>query len=152
MCGPTDIGGQIRNHGCYDPVPYRYWSYPKSARNIHENMGEKPTSRFSGPKDSCLSDRCLRPRLLCFLDSRSEENPRGCFDPQTWIDKHGGGVEPTYIVISYTAEKQFERRCEKAKSEVKATGSSDCSCKQILLSALPLLTFGTRHSLPAKRL
>ena len=131
MSCPTDIEGQVRNHGRYDPVPYRYWSYPKSARNFHENMGEKPTSHWSRPgsKDVRLSDRCLRPRLLCFPDSRTEENPRGCIDPQTWINMHGGGVEPTYIFISYTAEKQFERRCQKARSEIQATAMSDCNCK-----------------------
>ncbi|KAJ9617095.1 hypothetical protein H2200_000816 [Cladophialophora chaetospira] len=96
---PTDISGQVRNHGNYDPVPYRYWSYPVTARNFRENMGEKPNSHFV--------------RLL---------------DPQTWIDRQGGGIEPTYIFISYTAEKQFERRCRQARDDIQKHGSSDCCC------------------------
>ncbi len=129
MSYPTDIEGQVRNHGNYDPVPYRYWSYPVTARNFRENLGEKPNSHFiNSTQDSRLSDRCMRPRLLCFLDSRTDDNPRGLLDPQAWIDRQGGGVEPTYIFISYTAEKQFERRCRQARDDVQKNGSSDCHC------------------------
>lgn len=145
MCGPTDIEGQIRNHGCYDPVPYRYWSYPLTARNFHEN---KPTSPFTVPKDLRIADRCLRPRRLCFLDSCTEENPRGCMDPHVWIDRHGGGVEPTYVFISYTAEKQFERRCPKSTKEIKTKGSSDCACKLLTILSHPHFLFGGCFLLP----
>ncbi|KIW98631.1 uncharacterized protein Z519_00292 [Cladophialophora bantiana CBS 173.52] len=131
MTFPTDIEGQVRNHGNYDPVPYRYWSYPLSARNFRENIGEKPNPQFLGStKDVRLSDRCLRPRLLCFLDCVTDENPRGCLDPRVWIDAHGGAVEPTYIFISYTAENQFERRCRGARKDIQNTGSSHCNCPQ----------------------
>ncbi|EXJ60457.1 hypothetical protein A1O7_04610 [Cladophialophora yegresii CBS 114405] len=136
MSYPTDIEGQVRNHGNYDPVPYRYWSYPVTARNFRENLGEKPNSRFiSSTKDFRLSDRCLRPRLLCFLDVQTDDNPRGLLDPQRWIDAHGGGVEPTYIFVSYTAEKQFERRCREARRDIQETGSSSCACDACRYSA-----------------
>ncbi|KIX98564.1 uncharacterized protein Z520_05865 [Fonsecaea multimorphosa CBS 102226] len=131
MTFPTDVQGQVRNHGYYDPVPYRYWSYPLSARNFRENKGQMPKpGSFGTANDFRLSERCLRPRLLCFLDRMTDNNPRGCLDPQVWIDEHGGGVEPTYIFISYTAENQFERRCADARKDIQSTGSSYCNCPQ----------------------
>ncbi|KAH0841810.1 hypothetical protein FOPE_06645 [Fonsecaea pedrosoi] len=131
MIFPTDVHGQVRNNGNYDPVPYRYWSYPLCARNFRENKGQTPNpGPFGTANDFRLSERCLRPRLLCFLDRVTESNPRGCLDPQVWIDEHGGCVEPTYIFISYTAENQFERRCADARKDIQSTGSSYCNCPQ----------------------
>ncbi|KAH9210147.1 hypothetical protein DL95DRAFT_308442 [Leptodontidium sp. 2 PMI_412] len=100
MFGPTDAGGQIRNNGFYDPFSYRFWSYPKIARNVYEN-------RPPGGDSSRIEDRIIRPRKLCFLDATSEENPNGLLAEEAW-----GGRKPTYIFISYTGQGQFGRRCK----------------------------------------
>lgn len=130
MCFPTDVGGQVRNHGCYDPVPYKYWSYPRSARNYFENLGVVPTSRLNRTRDLRLSDRYLLPRYLCFLDSRTQLNPRGRLEPAEWMKKQGSGTQsPAYIFLSYTGQGQFERLCDKARAQVKNDPSFICSCK-----------------------
>lgn len=136
MCFPTDMEGQVRNHGFYDPVPYRFWSYPKTARNYYENKDAQSNANFGHVSDLRLSKRSLSPRYLCFWESRSEENPRGCFKPQEWVEQNGGRVQPTYIFISYTGEKQFERLCEKGKKELKEFGSSSCDCEFSLTLSL----------------
>ncbi|KAI0130288.1 hypothetical protein BJ170DRAFT_309206 [Xylariales sp. AK1849] len=37
LCFPTDLEGEFRNGGYYDPVRYRDWLYDKFARNSYEN-------------------------------------------------------------------------------------------------------------------
>lgn len=129
MCFPSDVEGQVRNHGCYDPVPYRFWSYPKIARNYFENKDAQLHVKFSHANDFRHSERSLSPRYLCFLDSQTEQNPRGRHDPQTWVDKHNGNAQPTYIFISYTCEKQFERLCKLGGKELQSNGFSSCKCE-----------------------
>lgn len=128
MIFPTDVEGQVRNHGCYDPVPYRFWSYPKSARNYFENLDAKGSAP-THTEDSRLSARYVGPRFLCFLDQISPSNPRGRLEPENWLEMHPGETLPNYIFISYTAEKQFERPCAAGWVEIKKTGSSTCTCK-----------------------
>ena len=108
MFGPTDAEGQIRNNGFYDPFSYRFWSYPKIARNVYEN----PPSRRNL---SHIEDRIIRPRKLCFLDATSGENPNGLLAEEEW-----DGKDTTYIFISYTGQGQFGRRCQ---------AGGDCPCK-----------------------
>ena len=129
MIFPTDVEGQVRNHGFYDPVPYRFWSYPKSARNYYENQDAKSTLAITYTDDARLSQRWVLPRYLCFLDQISESNPRGRVKPEDWIRAHGGEIQPTYIFISYTAEQQFERPCPNGWAQIKKTGVSSCTCK-----------------------
>lgn len=129
MCVPDDVEGQVRNHGCYDPVPYRFWSYPKIARNYYENKDAKVGVKFSHVDDLRLSRRSLLPRYLCFLDSQTEQNPRGRLDPQAWVDNHESHTQPPYIFISYTGEKQFERLCPVGGAELKQNGFSSCRCE-----------------------
>jgi hypothetical protein len=128
MFYPTDIEGQVRNNGFYDPFPYRYWSYPKSSRNLYENSGSKMNQPAVVLQDAKIAGRILRPKLLCFLDERTSQNPRGCVDLKEWIRKHGDGQEPTYVFVSYTAEKQFGRRCKHAQLETQTNGHSLCNC------------------------
>lgn len=119
----------MRNHGFYDPVPYRFWSYPKTARNYYENKDAQSNANFGHVNDLRLSKRSLSPRYLCFLESQSDENPRGRLKPQEWIDLNGGNVQPAYVFISYTGEKQFERLCRNGKKDLKELGNFSCRCK-----------------------
>jgi len=120
MIFPTDAEGQIRNNGYYDPFPYRFWSYPKTARNIHENRPRSQSIPY-------LADRVLRPRMLCFLDTVSNTNPNGLLAQDEW-----GNRDPTYIFVSYTGQGQFERRCRRG---------DDCRCKYISYHPSILSTF-----------
>lgn len=129
MCLPTNMEGQVRNHGFYDPVPYRFWSYPKIARNYYENKDALLNADFGHVNDLRLSKRSLSPRFLCFWESRSEENPRGRLSPQEWVNQTGANAQPTYIFVSYTGEGQFERLCPTGKEELKQFGTSSCMCK-----------------------
>jgi len=122
MCGPTDVEGEVRNYGFYDPIPYRYYSYPKSARNIHENRGEGPDFR-KRPNSVRLKIRRPEPRYLCFPRVRTDHNLRGRLTPKEWRASHGSGRTPTYIFVSYTGEKQFGRLCDRN------TEQFVCNCK-----------------------
>jgi len=121
MIYPTEAEGQIRNNGYYDPFPYRFWSYPKDARNRHENYSEGKYLSSNPPEstDSYIADRIIWPRKLCFLDSISQENPDGLLSQEDWKEKD---KKPKYLFVSYTGE-QFTRRC----------GSEDKNCKCKLL-------------------
>jgi hypothetical protein len=52
-----------------------------------------------------ISDRIIWPRMLCFLDSASEENPYVVLKQGEW-----GERKPNYIFLSYTGE-HFARKC-----------------------------------------
>lgn len=123
MCVPQDVEGQVRNHGFYDPVPYRFWSYPTSARNMYENRECEETS---GSRHTLLARRHL-PRYLCFLDSISRDNPRGKMKPEDWMAQTGR--QPSYIFISYTGE-QWKRACAQGWEQIQANGVTRCSCTQ----------------------
>ena len=64
ISSPSSAEGTARNGGGYDVVPYRYFGYPKVAKNMLE---------MDRPKDYALTEanpvaeRVLRPRYLCFL-------------------------------------------------------------------------------------
>jgi hypothetical protein len=38
------LTGELRSNGNYDPVKYRYWGYPKKARNPQEEKPDEPTA------------------------------------------------------------------------------------------------------------
>jgi hypothetical protein len=133
MCFPTAVEGQVRNNGCYDPFPYRFWSYPKSARNPFENETSKMKHVTGELQNAQIANRILRPKMLCFIDERSPTNLRGTMDPEEWIKGPGHGKEPAYIFVSYTS-KQFSRRCKSAQMELKETGLTNCRCKSSIWS------------------
>ncbi|KAK4202133.1 putative 3-hydroxyisobutyrate dehydrogenase [Triangularia verruculosa] len=94
-------GGQERNGGYYDPVPYRYYGRAKTSRNP---MDEKPAI-FATPNfektpraASDRTERVLLPRRLCWLDTK----------PQVVVEK---GVE--YQVYESTDVKQWMKQNEK---------------------------------------
>lgn len=105
MIIPEDAGGQIRNNGCYDPIPYKHWGYPKSARNFCEDM--RPTVLA----DRAMPERILRPRYLCFLDQPDDTSTLHGAKPvlvETWLAERGADTEINYLVLSYTG-LQFDK-------------------------------------------
>jgi hypothetical protein len=110
MIFPTDVEGQIRNNGHYDPLPYRFWSYSKSATNPHEQAPVLPALKASETQQSKLicTKRTLRPNFLFFLDTRDSDPPYGRIDPEIWRTTRGNGKEAEYVFISFTSS-QFRR-------------------------------------------
>lgn len=129
MIFPTDVEGQVRNHGCYDPVPYRFWSYPKSARNYFENLDAKGSAPTHTEDNRLMSGR-VGPRFLCFLEHMSPSNPRGRLTPEAWLEMNPGKTMPNYLFISYTRVNQFEGACKIGFADMRATGATTCICKR----------------------
>ena len=120
MMLPTSIDGEVRNNGDYDPVPYKFWSYPETARNFYENhvscRGFPPTSSIHSI-DPRNRSRKILPRYLCFLDQISDKNLYGKMTPHGWMKLHNQKPQPSYIFVSYTGPNQFPRPCGSADIE-----------------------------------
>lgn len=145
MFFPTDVEGQIRSNGFYDPLPYRFWKYPKTARNHHENQKmvdpkdfrpliAKDDNRSSSNNNRSpfssqpqLAQRMLHPTKLCFLEAITGDNLNGLHEVKEWLGDGCTIKELNYIFISYTAQGQFGRRCKKARGEMARTGKSSCT-------------------------
>lgn len=96
--GPAQL--PPRNGGNYDPVPYKYFGYPKVARNVLEM--DRPQN--SGPiQTNAVAERLLRPRYLCFL--REEGEPAMIMNVEEWITQYKAERNLSYVFIAYTAEQ-----------------------------------------------
>lgn len=103
---PEDTGGEIRNGGCYDKFPYRFWGYPRVARNLLEDP-----RRMSLPATR-MPDRILRPRYLCFLKHPSDRQTLHGADillVDEWLELHDPEDPAQYLFMSYTG-LQFDRK------------------------------------------
>ncbi|KAK5083434.1 hypothetical protein LTS08_003627 [Lithohypha guttulata] len=127
MCLPTDAEGQVRNNGFYDPVPYKWWSYPTAARNIYEDRNVQALSKTK----HVLMERRHLPRFLCFTDRVRDRNkyPRGRMTPEEWMKETGESVPPAYLFVSYTGE-HFKRACPEGWKQFGQRGKVECNCEQ----------------------
>jgi hypothetical protein len=96
---PNVAEGAVRNQGFYDPFPYRYWGYPKAARN----QFEVPNPRSGEQAGSSLLERSLGPKYLCFLNNPHEREMNGVSVRE--VDQAHADTE--YLFIGYTTE-QFD--------------------------------------------
>ncbi|KAH8712194.1 hypothetical protein GQ44DRAFT_830056 [Phaeosphaeriaceae sp. PMI808] len=94
--------GQVRNSGSYDVVPYKYFGYPKVARNVLEMDGSRG---YALGQTNPVAERVLRPRYLCFLRELGE--PAMIINVEEWITQYKSERNLSYIFIAYTAE-QFQ--------------------------------------------
>jgi len=90
---PTGADGVVRNHGKFDPFPYRHWLYPEIARNKFENS---EPARATDPE----TERILGPRELCFLPKSGEND--GFAIPRR-VEAYEQDTQ--YVFIGYTAEQ-----------------------------------------------
>jgi hypothetical protein len=126
---PSNAAGEVRNAGCYDQFPYRFWGYTKYARNNREsdprrmgqgkqNMGESTQARGSAEDNkpdnqetgtNPVAERILSPRYLCFLNEPESRDLRGATprNVEEWTSKNHLPTHPDYLFIAYTS-KQFE--------------------------------------------
>lgn len=108
MSYPTELVASPRNNGFYDPFNYRYWGYPKVARNRFENATPKPLDYNPEQKANPEVEALLRPRYLCFLNEpEDKENLHGAVPMYVddWIDQHGAESKMEYLFVAYTAEQ-----------------------------------------------
>lgn len=107
MTFPANLAGEIRNGGFYDPFPYRYWGYPKAARNIYENEPRQIPGLTSSQSvefvSNKLSDRPIEPRYLCFLGN-NDDAAEICL-VEEWKRSHGEDSRRDYVFVAYTAEQ-----------------------------------------------
>lgn len=97
-----------RNNGWYDPFTYRYWGYPKVARNRHEDAGPKQLDFQPEQKVNPEVETLLRPRYLCFLNEPGDkENLHGVvpMSVDEWINQHGSESNMDYLFVAYTTEQ-----------------------------------------------
>lgn len=132
---PTEIGGEIRNEGRYDPLPYKFWGYPYHAKNAFESpdrllengtdrsTARSPPSGSTAPaKNSAsddafnpIADRPLEPETLCFLGADGHGTPRSVAE---WKEEHPN-EEAKYVFVSYYTQQfgyqtgETEARIEK---------------------------------------
>ncbi|KAJ8111526.1 hypothetical protein OPT61_g5899 [Boeremia exigua] len=100
ISSPSPASLPPRNGGNYDPVPYRYYGYPKVARNATELDVPRGSSSLNP-----ITERVLRPRYLCFL--REPGQPAMIMNVEEWLAQHGSERNLSYIFVAYTAE-QFQ--------------------------------------------
>jgi hypothetical protein len=101
---PNAAEGQVRNNGWYDPFAYRYWGYPKAARNSYESPTSIDLIPHARDRNNLVIQRVLGPRYLCFLSEPSES--KMCGVAVRKVDQ--STATTPYIFIAYTAE-QFEQ-------------------------------------------
>lgn len=118
MSLPEDTGGQVRNNGFYDPIPYKHWGYPKAARNFCEDMKPKQVA------DSTIPERILRPRYLCFLEKPNDISTLHGVKPvlvETWLTENGADTEIKYLFLSYTG-LQFDKNSPEDMDALRTIG------------------------------
>ncbi|KAJ4378681.1 hypothetical protein N0V86_005552 [Didymella sp. IMI 355093] len=98
ISSPSSGSSAPRNGGNYDPVPYKYYSYPKLARNALE-LDHPRGSSDSNPQ----AERVLRPRYLCFLQKPGE--PALIMSVEEWVSQYKSERNLSYIFVAYTAEQ-----------------------------------------------
>ncbi|EMD59138.1 hypothetical protein GGP41_009030 [Bipolaris sorokiniana] len=94
---PAEIAD--RNGGNYDSVPYKYFGYPKVAKNILETTNPNGiVPSHANP----VAERILQPRYLCFL---RDGRPAKIAKVDDWIAEQGGAHNLSYVFVAYTAEQ-----------------------------------------------
>ncbi|KAF2841612.1 hypothetical protein M501DRAFT_990109 [Patellaria atrata CBS 101060] len=77
MFWPISIYGDEKNGGMFEPVPYRFRGYPKSARNVSDHKPISQSHDILWTSASGQYDRSSLPNYLCFLREPQEKSMRG---------------------------------------------------------------------------
>lgn len=109
---PIGITAKQRNHGFFDPFPYKDWKYAYDARNKSENRPLQGTDDMMlqtrmdkrSPSQPSLGkiERISKPKYLC-LESGME-----LINVDEWKNKHNNEPDLKYIFVSYTSS-QFQQ-------------------------------------------
>ncbi|KAJ9606942.1 hypothetical protein H2200_008953 [Cladophialophora chaetospira] len=89
----------------YEQFPYKFWGYPKFARNQLENAPGKHVAAVDGQGAHPVSERPLYPRRLCFVDSASKDGGGiHLYDVELWLQQHNMiEHDMRFIVVAYTS-------------------------------------------------
>ncbi|KIW19459.1 hypothetical protein PV08_00031 [Exophiala spinifera] len=89
----------------YKPFPYKFWGYPKVARNMLENVPEKIEANEEVDGAHPVSERPLYPSRLCFVHGGKDKNGRThLYDVKVWLNQHNMvDHDMRYIFVAYTS-------------------------------------------------
>jgi hypothetical protein len=92
----------------YAQFHYKYWGYPKAARNAIENAPKEGGPHPKTQTTYAVAERPLYPRRLCFLKDKSDpDSGITLYEVDTWMSKYNlAEHEMQYVVVAYTT-KQF---------------------------------------------
>ena len=107
---PGRIYGKRPPNDFYLDFPYRYWGYPKVARNALENAGGRTFALCESGGTNPVADRPLHPRRLCFLSPTDKDDPRiTLYDVDLWMTKHNLiEHDMQYVFVAYTSNQFSE--------------------------------------------
>lgn len=89
----------------YAPFPYRFWGYPKVARNMLENIPGKIEANEDVDGAHPVSERPLYPSRLCFVNGGKDKNGRThLYEVKVWLNQHNMvDHDMKYIFVAYTS-------------------------------------------------
>lgn len=89
----------------YESFNYKYWGYPKVARNeIEEDPANRNQLLTAGMEINRISKRLLKPRYLCVLTDPANQELRG-WKVENCVQQYQSEKPPSYIFVAYTAEQ-----------------------------------------------
>ncbi len=89
----------------YEQFPYKFWGYPKFARNQLENAPGKHVATGNEQGAHPVSERPLYPRRLCFVDTSGKDSGGiHLYDVELWLEQHNMiEHDMRFIVVAYTS-------------------------------------------------
>ncbi|OAQ59325.2 3-hydroxyisobutyrate dehydrogenase protein [Pochonia chlamydosporia 170] len=100
-----------KNPHSYLPFRYNGYRYPRMARNFWENRKEiyelHPSDAGAATDDSLQMYRAFKPRFLCYLEEKTDEDGRVRWHFVTKPVRPNQNDHTPYVFISYTKE-QFD--------------------------------------------
>ncbi|KAK5346010.1 hypothetical protein LTS03_007596 [Exophiala xenobiotica] len=89
----------------YAPFPYRYWGYPKVARNMLENVPARIETNEEVDGAHPVSERPLYPSRLCFVDGGRDRTGRThLYEVSLWLEQHNMvDHDMKFIFVAYTS-------------------------------------------------
>ena len=101
---PGSIEGVMRNGLDYDPFPYRFYGYPRAARNLLEHkpdvVGEKAAAANRAVLEA-IADRHIGPRRLFMLRDPASSEMLG----HDLVDMQNHPHGATYVFVAFAAEQ-----------------------------------------------
>ncbi|USP80802.1 hypothetical protein yc1106_08076 [Curvularia clavata] len=99
ISSPSPAETASRNNGNYDGLPYKYFGYPKVAKNMLETSNN---TGIVSSQANPVAERILLPRYLCFL---RDGGPAVITKVDDWLAQQPSGQPLSYVFVAYTAEQ-----------------------------------------------
>lgn len=91
----------------YAHFHYKYWGYPKVARNAIENAPKEGGPHLKTQTTHAVAERPLYPRRLCFLKDKSDpDSGITLYDVDVWMSQYNlVEHEMQYVFVAYTTNQ-----------------------------------------------